>query len=73
MWRSKDFVEMPPKFSSDAPQKLRRKRATSKVDFGHTFLTYSHFSGAGGDNIRRLCGGISFGSWAIKGGDQLPI
>ena len=43
--------------------------ATSKVDFGHTFLTYSHFSGACGDNLRRLCGGISIDSWAINGGE----
>jgi hypothetical protein len=34
-------------FSSDAPQLLRSKRATSKVDFEHTFLTYSHFFPAG--------------------------
>jgi len=28
--------------------------ATSKVDFEHTFLTYSQKSGARVDNIRRL-------------------
>ena len=31
-------------------------RATSKVDSGHTFLTYSHFPGAYGDKLKRLCG-----------------
>ena len=40
-------------FSGDAVKKisLLRKRATSKVDSGHTFLTYSQKPGAYGDNI----------------------
>ena len=49
-----DFAAMPLKFLV-MPQ-LNFFGATSKVDSGHTFLTYSHFPGAYVDNIRRLCG-----------------
>ena len=41
-------------FSGDVRKLPNFFGATSKVDFEHTFLTYSHFPGASVDNLRRL-------------------